>query len=279
MRSIKVLTTFLAGLLLFGSSSVFAENAKPIEQQKISIQKVVSNESDRLSGGQEIKSLKGVNGANFKVYDISNLMTQELEKLQKTSEKSSSSSASKSSEATTQSSEAVTKSSETISSTQTASTEAVNSEFTERSDDSTSESVSSEESSTEKVIQSDEFITQLKILAGQTDLSKLQVVAQGTTQTSDQKDGIFEFTVPVKSKTYQAYYIVNDSVKDDSATLSEPFVLITPQLDDEGSILNTVYVYPKAQLKETTPDIVKEVKLPNTGIKADFISKIINIFN
>ncbi|MDT2525114.1 pilin N-terminal domain-containing protein [Enterococcus raffinosus] len=105
------------------------------------------------------------------------------------------------------------------------------------------------------------------------DLNNQKVFAEGTTATINGKSGIFEFSSKATEEKYQAYYVVNDSVENNSATLSEPFVIVTPINKDEGEIMPDVWIYPKS----TTIEEKKVVKnIVSTGVKPSLIDRIVN---
>ena len=216
-----------------------------ISSEKIHVQKVVTEKGKTLAGGKEISRLVGVNGASFKVYDMTELFDKTLDYYVKLEEKK---------------------------------TDLKDKLTTDDKNESKSNQDKLDEIAKETITQN-KFLDELTQKAKKLDLNKLKVFAQGNTKTTGDKDGIFEFTVPVLTGKYRAYWVVNDKVDDDKATLSESFVLITPVIDPEtGLPLDTVFTYPKAQLIDK-PQPEKEVPYPHTGIKADWLSKLVNLFN
>ncbi|MGX7408015.1 pilin N-terminal domain-containing protein [Enterococcus avium] len=100
--------------------------------------------------------------------------------------------------------------------------------------------------------------------ANKLNVSSEKKVTEGDTKTVDGSEGVFEFTTEPNESKYEAYYVVNDSVPEDVATLSEPFVIIMPITDENGETMDEIWIYPKSSPVEP----VKEVKkLAQTGAK------------
>lgn len=251
---------------------------KLITQQRIAIHKVISQKT--LESGVEIKNLAGVNGANFRVYDVTEIMWQELDAIKAQAQKKADELNAKASSAYVDESEEAEKDKTPEKASKTSATDEKDSD--NQTDLTTPETPSEDETVPKKVftvadvetITSDEFATNLTQKVQKMDRSKLKLFAQGATQTSDNEDGVFEFTIPVVDKAYRAYYVVNDSVDDAKATLSIPFIIITPQFDEDGLALETFNVYPKSEI---IPNTYSKQTLPNTGIKSDFISRLVNL--
>jgi hypothetical protein len=256
--------------LLATSQVTFADETR-LNGQKITIHKVVTKADEQLSQALDASKLVGVNGASFKIYDITDLMKSELETLKK--------------EATDK---AKTENEETKKADKTAE-QAISSErdadLSEKETIVTDKLLVDEALSLADVetISSEDFSTRLLETAQKQDIKQLKVYAQGATKTIDGVAGQLEVSLPfTESLDYHAYYIVNDEVDDNTATLSEPMVVITPQCDETGLPLKRFTVFPKSQLIEKEqpktggklPD-TNAKKLPNTGIKADFWAKIV----
>lgn len=192
-------------------------------KQTIHIQKVISNEKIS-NNGKSVRDFEGVNGAHFKIYDVSEIL-KELAGSKTGLDRSS--------------------------------MEKLTTDLTERS----------------KKLSEDQ----------------LKLVTEGDTKTVDGVDGIFEYTLETNLLSSNAYYVVN-SESPESATISEPFVFITPICDENGKPMEDVWYYPKSQPIEKDPEKVaeqdpeKEVKkVVSTGVKRDlidtFFQSVINFFS
>lgn len=80
---------------------------------------------------------------------------------------------------------------------------------------------------------------------------------------------------PRLRKHIKLFYVVNDAVAENTATLSEPFVIITPVTDEEGNILDNVWIYPKSDPVAAEEEVKEVKKIVSTGIKQDIVQKII----
>jgi hypothetical protein len=241
----RTLTLVALMLALFLNAMSVSAADFPITQ-KITIQKKVTLKPPTQSAG--------VDGAHFQVYDITDLMNEQLEALKSKAEKQLEDENKKLNDGLEKSSD-----------------EAIKSIETETADEFEAESHVLTLGDIE-TISSDELKASLLKVVKQKKVTDLNVFAQGVTQTNNGVRGLFEFTVPVKQHEYRAYYIVNDHVDNAQVSISEPLVLITPQFDEAGVILKNVAIFPKSTF---TPKI-EILRLPDTGIQSDFISKIVS---
>lgn len=250
-RTLTLVTLILT--LFLNAMSVRA--ADELTTQKITIQKKVTLKPPTQSAG--------VDGAHFQVYDITNLMNEQLEALKFKAEKQLEDANKKLNDGLEKSSDEAIKSIETETEEQEIEAETAD-EFEAENHVLTLADI--------ETISSDEFKANLLEVVKQKKIGDLSVFAQGVTQTNNGVRGLFEFTVPVKQHEYRAYYIVNDHVDNAQVSISEPLVLITPQFDESGVILKNVAIFPKSTF---TPKI-EILRLPDTGIQSDFISKIVS---
>lgn len=116
--------------------------------------------------------------------------------------------------------------------------------------------------------------TELTERSKKLDVGQLELTAHGETADHEGKSGVFKFVSP-PSQTHQAFYVVNDAVAENTATLSEPFVIITPVTDEEGNILDNVWIYPKSDPVAAEEEVKEVKKIVSTGIKQDIVQKII----
>jgi hypothetical protein len=268
-----------------------AINVEP-SMQKIVIQKIITQKSTVIEAGKaQDQQFVGINGASFKVYDVTYLLEETLKpyldkvdayeklkaELQELTSKTSVVEPADKSEADEK------MGSKSHSFFEGGAVSEITEEVVNDDDLKSADSLKDKElelSDLLKSIQKNPLTTNqltglLTDLARKENLSKLKVFAQGNTKTADDKDGIFEFTVPYRLGKYQAYYVVNDKVDDNETTLSDPFVMITPLINiDNGTPLETAYIYPKSQY--IPKEIVSE-RLPNTGIKSDWIDQLVNL--
>lgn len=107
------------------------------------------------------------------------------------------------------------------------------------------------------------------------DLSNFNQIAEGVTSEKNGQEGVFEFETPESEEKHQAFWVVNDEVEGNTATLSEPFLILTPITDDDGNALSEVWIYPKSQPIEEKK-VVRQ--LPSTGGKLTFFQKVVNFF-
>ncbi|WP_460059344.1 pilin N-terminal domain-containing protein, partial [Pseudolactococcus yaeyamensis] len=255
---------------------------KSITQQKIAIHKVISQKT--LESGVEIKNLAGVNGANFRVYDVTEIMWQELDTVKLQAQKKADELNAKASSAYSDKSKEAEENKTPEKASKTSTTDEKESD--KQTDLTTPETPSDDDTAPKKVftiedietISSDEFVTKLTSKIQKMTVTELKMFAQGATQNYNNEDGVFEFTIPVKEQEYRAYYVVNDKVADNAATLSMPFVMMTPQFDAQGVLLDVFNIYPKSEAIPKIPDTFGKKEFPNTGIKADFFSYLVNLF-
>ncbi len=180
-------------------------------KQTIHIQKIFSKE--KISNGKELKDLKGVNGAHFKVFDVTETL------------------------------KAVIK------------------------DDGNRTKLDA------KAI--DNLSSDLLSRSNKLSTDQLKLVTEGTTETVDGKDGVFEFELEANMSSQQAYLVVNDTTPE-TATKSENFVFITPVSDEKGDPMENVWIYPKSEPISPEKDPEKVVQnIPSTGVGKNIITKII----
>lgn len=180
-------------------------------KQTIHIQKIFSKE--KISNGKELKDLKGVNGAHFKVFDVTETL------------------------------KAVIK------------------------DDGNRTKLDA------KAI--DNLSSDLLSRSNKLSTDQLKLVTEGTTETVDGKDGVFEFELEANMSSQQAYLVVNDTTPE-TATKSENFVFITPVSDEKGNPMEDVWIYPKSEPISPEKDPEKVVQnIPSTGVGKNIITKII----
>lgn len=181
-------------------------------KQTIHIQKILSK--DKVSSGKELKDVKGVNGAHFKVFDV----TETLKEVVK-----------------------------------------------DDGNRTKLDSKSIDKLSSEVLNRSNKLST-----------DQMKLVTEGTTETVDKREGVFEFELEANMVSQQAYLVVNDTVPD-TATKSENFVFITPVSDEAGTPMEHVWIYPKSEAIDPEKDPEKEVKsIPSTGVEKNFLVKIID---
>lgn len=225
---------------------------------------------------------KPVAGAHFTVYDITDLLNKVLkeqtdtllgdENSESSKDKgdSSSSTSSSSSSESTSSSESSEKSKKSSSAESTeSSSEETDSSSSTSSEDSSSDAantVTEDNIDVSNLLRGEALNTELADRAGK--LDNLKKFADGT--TNDQ--GVYKFDVPIDGK-YHAYYVVNDGTEA-HATASEPFVIITPVVGDDGIVQDSVSIMPKSDPIE---DPVSEQKMVQTGSK-NFWDSLVEFF-
>lgn len=112
--------------------------------------------------------------------------------------------------------------------------------------------------------------------ANKLDLSSKKVVAEGNTATIKGKSGVFEFKTQPTTEAHQAFYVVNDTVPEETATISDSFVIVTPVADDNGEVLSDVWIYPKSK----PVDPKKEVKkIVSTGTSENVFQKFVRFIS
>lgn len=97
---------------------------------------------------------------------------------------------------------------------------------------------------------------------------QLKKVAEGETQTVDQKRGMFSFSTRLMENRKKAYYLVNTSSPTNISN-SEAIVFLTPVCTEAGNVQADVWLYPKAQKKRPKMEVKRIV---STGIKRSWWS-------
>lgn len=95
-----------------------------------------------------------------------------------------------------------------------------------------------------------------------TEKPRTEKIATETTQMIDGEDGVADFSLLRKDEQNRdAAYLFLEEATSDVLDVSPPLVIILPILDEAGSPLDIIHLYPKnEQLPETVPNLVKEVE-------------------
>lgn len=244
------------------------------KEQTIELQKVVGKtilQGDvSANGGEQATNLKGVNGAKFKVYDVTDLLNKLIQEDLESHNYKVTDSDSGQPQTTDDSGNKAD-----VNAVDNPVTSKVVKVFTEMA-----------------TIQKNLLTRAQKLNADQ-----LKMFTQGTTAKDGETDGVFKFKVPYDGK-YRAYYIVNDGPttepNGDIASQSDPFVLITPIVDSDGKLKDTVKVLPKSDETpapkdpsgdpsgdpNTPSEVVSNAKLYQTGHKnQSLFDKVIEYFS
>lgn len=281
-------------------SATDANKIQTLTEQTMIIKKVFGNDVKSADLNNTNLDYKGVNGAEFKIYDVSDLMTQtiadllgmtvdELKESMSSSDKTNEDAdkndedskddllpvidnavSAKNTKATTSSNSSESSDISNTTSNKDDSSVDINgptnmSGDSESSVDSGFTKVDEMVTKVHDLMQKDTLKTELLARSQKLAVSQLKEFATVTTNHDNElnSDGIAKVKLPLDNK-YHAYYVTNTKTDANQyATNSEPFIVITPVTQDDGLWAESFTVYPKS---EEIPK-PKPVKMYQTGAK------------
>lgn len=271
------------------SEKTSGDKIQTLTSQTMILKKIVVKngkvESQVGSIGVSDSDVKGINGAVFKVYDVTDLMNTILKEQLKTDTKinadtkqidqaiDSATTQDESGQATTGLSSSSASQTSTIdSSSQPSGVSKDSSDSSTQTSSSKTAQVDKELEAKVKALTSNDTLRNLVAeRAAKMDMGKLKTVATVTTATDKKlkSDGVASVKLPIDGK-YHAYYVVNTSTpKEAHATNSDPIVVFTPVSQDDGVYAENFTIFPKSDSipkpQAKTPATVTSVKMYQTG--------------